>query len=135
MAVTYSIATTVRTNNGSITIPSVSVSGDAELVYDDTIAAGATNKHIVMALDVSALKAFVIAVDGLTTGKTVTVKTNSSSTPADTITLTPAVRGVLWYTGQTGDNPLSEDVTDFYVTSDDTVNRRLQIFACADVTP
>jgi hypothetical protein len=135
MAVTYSIATTVRTNNGSITIPSVSVSGDAELVYDDTIAAGATNKQIVLAVDVSEVKCIVIAVDGLTTGKTILIETNNSGTPVDTITLTADVKGVVWYTGSTADNPLTTDVTAFYVTSDDTVARRLRIYVCADVTP
>jgi len=135
MPVTYSIATTIRTNNGSVTIPATTVSGDAELVYDDTIAAGTTDKQIVMAVDVSEVKCIVIVVDGLSTGKTMTIETNSASSPVNTITLTPGTLGKVWYTGAVGANPLTTDVTSFFVTSDDTVNRRLRIYVCADVTP
>ena len=135
MPVTYQVATTVRTNNGSVTVPTVSVTGDAELVYDDSIAAATTNKEIVLAVDVSEAKCIVIVTDGLTTGKTMTLKTNSSGTPVDTLTLVPGALGVVWFTGSTAPNPFSADVTKFFVSSDDTVARRLRIYVCADVTP
>lgn len=135
MPVSHSVTVAYKTNNGSVSLPLTAVTGDAELVYDDTLAAGVTNKEIVMALDVSALKGFVIVVDAITATKTVTVKTNSSSSPADTLTLTPAAPGVFWFTGSWFDNPLTTDVTSFFVTSTDTAPRRLRIYVCADVTP
>lgn len=135
MPVSYQFNQTVRTNNGSVTIPGVTVSGDAELVYDDMIPAATTNKQIVLALDVSELKGFVIVAEGLATGKTMTLKTNSTSTPANTFTLTPASPGIAWHTGGPFTNPLTTDVTAIYVTSDDTAARRLRIYVCADVTP
>ena len=135
MPVEYTFGTTVRTNNGSVTVPGVRVSGDAELVFDDMIPAGAVNRHIVMGLDVSELKGYVIVAEGLATGKTMTVKTNSTSSPVDTLTLTPASPGVSWYAGAAYANPLSADVTAFYVSNDDTTARRFRVYACADITP
>lgn len=135
MPVKHQVSITYRTNNGSVSVPAVEVSGDAELVYDDTIPAGTTNKQIVLALDVSEVKGFVMACPAISATKTIVIKTNSTSSPANTLTLTSAVPGVVYYTGQTGANPLTTDVTSLYVTSTDTVDRRLQIYVCADITP
>jgi hypothetical protein len=129
------ISTTVRTDIGSITIPSVSVTADGSLAYDDMVPAATTNKEITLAVDVSAVKVIAIAVEGIAEGKTVTIKTNSTSSPTNTLTLTRSAPGVVWYTGQTGANPLTADVTSFYVSSDDTAPRRLRIYVGADVTP
>jgi hypothetical protein len=135
MAVKHSLSYTYRTNNGSVSVPALSVESDAELVYDGTIPAGAVNKRITMALDVSNVKSVAIVVAAITATKAITVKTNSTSAPDDTLTLTPAAPGFVWMEGMPFDNPLGTDVTDFYVTSTDTVDRNLKIYACADVTP
>lgn len=129
------ISTTIRTDIGTLTVPAVSVTADGSLAYDDMIAAGTTNQQITLAVDVSAAKLIAIAVDGIAEGKTITVKTNSTSSPTNSFNFTRQSPGVVWYTGQNGANPLTADVTSFYVSSDDTAARRLRIYVGADVTP
>lgn len=130
MALTHTIGTTYRSNNGSVSVPTLTLTGDGEVVYDGSIAAGATNVEVAMAIDVSAMKAMAIVASGA-----LVIKTNSSSTPADTITLTDSVKSIVWYTGSTFTNPLTTDVTALYVSNAGASAVTLKVVALLDITP
>lgn len=89
---------------------SVVVSAGKRLSYSEAIPASSTDLLVAGNIDVSQLKAFWIKSD-----VALTIETNSGSSPADTITLT-AGRPVIWdhLSGET--NPLTTDVTAFYIT-------------------
>lgn len=130
MAVTHIIGTTYRSNNGTVSVPSVSVTGDSELVFDGTIPASTTNFEIDIAIDVSAMKAYAFSAGGACT-----VKTNSSSSPVDTITFTSTVKGAVWYDGSTSDALLTADVTKLFVTNPGSSSITFKLVALLDVTP
>jgi hypothetical protein len=85
---------------------------------------------ISVAIDVSALKSIAIVASGA-----LTVKTNSSSSPADTITLTDSMKAVIWYTGSVFDNPLTTDVTALYVSNAGADAVTFKLVALLDITP
>lgn len=92
---------------------SVSLSSGAVVDIDEAIADDTTDGLVALTLDVSQLKLVYIVCD-----QAVTLETNSSSSPDDTLTLT-ADTPVLWYVGcgyPIGDL-FSADVTALYVTN------------------
>jgi hypothetical protein len=97
----------------------------------EAIPANATNVLMTVALDVSAMKAFYLLSD-----VACTIKTNSSGSPADTITVAAGVP-MLWDVAHEGalPNPFGTDVTAFYVTTASTVGGTLSFYALSDPTP
>lgn len=93
-------------------IPStVTLTGDGEANCESTtpaIAASATNYEFDIAVDVSTLIGLVISTD-----KNLIVKTNSTSAPDDTLTLS-AGKPLFWYVGCGMPCPLTVDVTKLY---------------------
>lgn len=85
----------------------------------------ADDVEILQTLDVSEVKGLVLLCSA-----DATLKTNSSSEPDDTISLT-AGRSVSWITGQ-GANPLTADVTSFFASS--TTGGTLQMWFLSDPT-
>lgn len=130
MAITHTIGTTYRSNNGSVSVPTKTLTGDGEVVYDGSIAAGASDVEIAIALDVSAMKSLAIVASGA-----LTLETNSTSTPGDTIALTSDNKAVIWYDGSQFDNPLSTDVTKIYASNAGASAVTLKIVALLDITP
>lgn len=90
-----------------------SVSANGESVFSDLVPHSTTNQHAVKAYTKANLKSLCLFSD-----QAVTLKTNSSSTPQDTITL-QAGKPVLWSLSQDGSGacPFSNDVTDLYWTN------------------
>lgn len=89
--------------------------GNAELNLDVSVAAGATNQQYHIAFTRANLQSLCIAA-----GDVLTIKTNSSGSPTDTITLSAAPGQVLvWSLASDGLSrcPFSADVTTLYVTN------------------
>jgi hypothetical protein len=109
-----SISVTVRrevATNGLAIVTTKQHESDAQLLIDDTIPAGDTNREILAAIDLSKAKVIAIKSD-----KNLTLKTNSSSAPANTINLLANVT-YLWETGGYFANLLTTNVTKFFVTN------------------
>ena len=104
-------------------------SGRVEL--DETIPAASTNLQCNFTADVSAMVALMIVSD-----QDVTIKTNSTSTPGDTIPLKANVP-IPWVSdfGSKPPNPLTADVTTIYVNNAGAVPARLRIYNLQDATP
>ena len=88
-----------------------------------------TNLQMNWQVDVSTIKAikFLSDID-------LTIKTNSSGSPADTITLT-ANQPLFWHVGMGLTSPLGTDVTTIFVTAAGSVAGTLKVWCITDVTP
>jgi hypothetical protein len=130
MAITYTVTKGLRTNNGSFGTNTNSYSVEGEHVIEVPIPAASTNLLIAFTLDVST----VIAL-GISASKALTIKTNSSSAPDDTITLADSESII--YGNDEPDavaNPFTTDVTALYVTNAGAAASVLKIAAGLDVT-
>ena len=108
---THTLTTGYKTDEGTVTSVGQSFTGDGELGVNDSVAASTTNKHYAVAVTKTQIVAMV-----LYASKAVTIKTNSSSTPQETITLADGAQ-ITWYSTSTATCPFSSDVTGFYVTN------------------
>jgi hypothetical protein len=125
---THEIQYTWRGGGTPIT-KSVSLQAEAEENRDIDLIGAVTNLLVELVIDVSQLKMIFITCD-----KAATVKTNSSSSPQETITI--AAGGVFqWATGQGIANPFADDVTAIYVSKPGSNNGVLSVRALIDPTP
>lgn len=111
---THSITTGYKSDEGTITSVIKSFTGDAELGVEDNLAVGATNQHYTLAITISQIKAMVLYASG-----SVTIKTNSSSTPQETISLGAGAQLVWTNDASLGAIPFAGNITGFYVTNTD----------------
>lgn len=108
-----------------------SIANGRRITYAETIAGEATNVLVACNLDVSAMHLLFIKASGA-----LTLKTNSSSVPDDTLAVPASNDGsILWYTGCGKANPLTEDVTALYVTNAAETDVVLEIEVVDDPTP
>lgn len=107
----------------------VSLTADGSTIDTISVATGQTVFHYVTAVDVSALSAVYIVSD-----KAVTLKTNSSGSPDNTITLA-ANKPLLWYVGCGITNPLTVDVTGIYIANASGSTATIEFRFLQDVTP
>lgn len=89
--------------------------------FSETIADGAADQQFALAIDISELKQFAIVA-----GEAMTVKTNSSGAPDDTLVLVKDVP-VFFVSGDPA--VFSADVTDIFVTNSSGTDGRLDIIA------
>lgn len=131
MAITHRIGTTYNGGAGQMSSVSRTLTGSGELRVDETIPAASTNLAVAFALDRESAKSVGIYCD-----KAITIKTNSSSSPTDTI---PVAAGqlIVWGNDEDAlaDMVFSADVTALYVTNAGASAARLRIEALVDVTP
>ena len=104
------------------------LSGNGRQSISETIADSTTDGLVAFALDVSECASFFILAD-----QALTVKTNSSGSPADTLTLSAGVP-YLWHTGAIDSFQLGTDVTALYVTNASGEDATLRIEALYDPT-
>lgn len=97
-------------------------------VVDESIAIAADNL-VAWTLDLSQLKMLYIH-----STQIVTLETNSSSAPDDTIILA-AGQPLIWYTGYLYDNLITADVTQLFVTNASQAIATLNIECLFDATP
>jgi len=111
----HRVSTTVRTNAGTVSAASYTLSGDHEFNYEATSLPIGTDVQVDLVADVSTIVSLVIE-----STTAMTLKTNSSGAPVDTITLV-ANKPVVWNTqilATLGTAcPLTVDVTSLFVTN------------------
>lgn len=100
---------------------------ETEVNIAATIDASTTNKLIDIALDVSEIQSIVISSD-----VTLTVKTNSSGSPDDTLTITGG-KPYIWTVNSYDTCLLTTDVTKIYVTNGTSGDAALKISALVNV--
>ena len=104
-----------RYGNGTTTLTGAPVSGTNEPGIDLQIPASTTNQLAAFAFTVATLTSIWIQVD-----QTTTLKTNSTSSPGNTITLTP-LAPFFWQANSGIACPFTVDVTAFYFTTGSTI--------------
>lgn len=125
----HSHSQSVSVGSGSIGGGAKKYQGSGQVRIDETIANGDTDKAVNFTLDVSTLKSIVILSD-----RALTLETNSSSAPTNTIVLKAGVPYV-WNTDSYDTCKITADVTSLFVTNGTGASARLQIDAVTDVTP
>ncbi len=127
----HTIETVYKTKEGTGRKSSIKIQADGSVHRELTIPAGATIQ-VTVAIDVSEIKGLNI---GISKG-TATVKTNSSSEPTDTLSLS-AKKDVIWTPDDTQACPLTDDVTALYITNTSESGEDLDFYlqAAVDSTP
>lgn len=113
MAITHSLAESYKGAGGVVVTSTVQTfSADSESNIDEAVV-GISTVFVALNLDKSNIVSILLYSD-----KALTVKTNSSSAPTDTIVLAAGVPRI-WNTGHVaGDNPIQADVTaGFYLVN------------------
>lgn len=104
-------------------------SADGSDSREITIAIGASDYEVVIAIDFSELKSLFIAAD-----QDLTLETNSGAVPDDTISL-KADAPMVWNEDSYFSNPFTADVTSIFVTNASGVATTLIIEVVQDATP
>lgn len=111
----HRVSTSVRTNAGTVSSNSYTLTGDHEFNLEVEDKAVGTDTQYDMVIDVSTIQSLCIE-----STTAMTLETNNSGTPADTISLT-ANKAVVWNTqiqSTLGTAcPLTTDVTSLFVTN------------------
>ena len=124
MSFTHQVTEKVLVGGESITKTNTLTSG-SKISIDESLSIG-TNTLVALTLDVSQVKACYILAD-----TAMTIKTNSSGSPANTLTLVANIPYV-WYTNKYDTFKLTTDVTALYVTN--AAAGRLQMEFLVDPT-
>ncbi len=115
MAVTNSITDTISisyTGNGkAVTTPVGAYTGTLAESIETVIAAGAVKTAITITFPVATIKCLIVSSD-----QDVTLYTNSSTTPIETLAIKAAF-GLFWTKDQPVACPFSTDITHFYVSN------------------
>lgn len=127
MSFNHHIKMQYQTEAGQVVSTDTVYSDNGAPAFNDAIAASQTNKEIDIAFVRANLKSFVFWAD-----QDLTLKTNSSGSPADTIAYKKNTRFV-WSNDEYSAIPFSADVTKFYVTTGVNVTNIL-IFACVHIS-
>lgn len=101
--------------------------GQANLI-DEVIPQAATHLQLELAFEVAKLKSFLAISD-----VDLTIKTNSSSAPQETLTVGPD-NPIFWCSDTGPAAPFAGDVTKIFVTEANASDARLQIKALVDPT-
>jgi hypothetical protein len=118
--VTHKITSSVQSSSGSVSLTGYdSEAGNSEIIFDQTFSASTVNQSITLALTAADLQAvFLVSPQGCT------IKTNSTGSPNNTITLEPNIP-VIWGASNGLTCPFTADVTVAYVSC--TPAARLQM--------
>jgi hypothetical protein len=97
----------IKTDAGTVVSDGVTLDAAAEENAQIVAVAGEV-QELDLAVDVSQIESFYIESD-----QDVTLKTNSTGSPAQTFALT-GKKALWWHVGATGSNPLTTDITKLY---------------------
>lgn len=126
-SITHTIGQSYKSGAGSTSAVSKTVTSNTETNVETVVTAGATNATITLVLDVSAIQSLMLYSD-----QPCTIKTNSDSTPADTITLA-AKQMIIWTASNIEACPLTVDVTSLHVAVPGATDAAIKVFALLDL--
>ncbi len=101
--------------------------GESQITLSPVIPDGTTNQLVLIAIDVSLLKFLAIKSD-----KAITIKTNSSGSPDDTLSILAGVP-YIWGDGGYDTCLLTTDVASMYITNATADDANVQIIALVDL--
>jgi hypothetical protein len=108
----HQITSTYATDEGTAVSAISKYTGSTEVAYDGTVPATTDLQEV----DIAFLRANVHSLL-LYSSQALTIKTNVSGTPVDTLTLA-AGQGIVWGTDHAEANPFAHDVTKIFLSND-----------------
>lgn len=108
---THTVVETYKTGTGTFASVSNTFNSSTELSIDESVPDATTNYEIDVAVTLANVQSMVLYCD-----QDVTIKTNDSGTPDDTIALAGGT-AIIWNTSRLETNPLTVDLTALYVTN------------------
>lgn len=136
----HKIVTSYSSEGGTSIIKTEEIEGTVSINVEEVIPGGAVNHEIDVAIPLTGLKGFAFAcskVSGQLSSLTftgLTLKTNSTGSPADTFTITPA-NGIAWSVGDASiTNPIGTAITTIYITNAGTADANFVARALRDAT-
>lgn len=117
------------TAGGATIVKRRTFTGSQRISVSETVADSVTDGQINVAIDVSAVKSFMLVSD-----QAVTVETNDGTTPDDTLTLV-ANEPYEWTENSEHTFLLGTDVTALFVTNASGSTATIQLEAIVDATP
>jgi hypothetical protein len=128
MAFTHTI--TLSLASAGVAIGGTQVlTADNKSSFDIPLTASQADVAVDVAFDKDRLQSLFIKSD-----KDLTIETNSTSEPGDTLTI-PGGEPFVWNQNMAWDNPFSADVTKFYLTNGEAAAARVQMEFLYDPTP
>ncbi len=118
---THVLGVSYKTDAGQITSTTDSYTGNAENDLEAVVAGSTTNQEYDMAITVSKIVSMVVYSD-----KALVIKTNSTGSPGNTVTLA-ATKQVVWNTDSVMAKPFTVDTTKLFVTNTGTPSAVLKI--------
>ncbi len=112
MAFTHKVNTSYSTDEGPVVSSFDTQTGNTEVGFDGTIAATTDNIEVDIGFAHTPTKALEFW-----SSTALTVKTNSSSSPTQTISLT-ANQALIWTVAHPESNPITADVTKLFLSND-----------------
>lgn len=114
MSITHTRTTSYSVNGSPVIAATSPQTGDEEVDLDVAVPASVTNQEYDIGWTETALKSVLLYSDSA-----VTIKTNSSGTPQDTIALA-AGQAIAWQFGDPGTAPFAGTVTKLFITNGNT---------------
>jgi hypothetical protein len=112
MSFTHTIGLLYTTNGQSVTSANLTQTGNEEFDIDAAIPPATVNFEYDVAFTLSTVRSILLTCD-----QAITIKTNSSGSPQETITLT-AGQAIVWQTGATlGAGPFAASITKFFLSN------------------
>ena len=106
---TYSL--TYKTGEGTVVTTSQNYTSDGQVDVDDIVPPSTTNKNYALAITLANVKSLLIYSD-----QAVTIKTNSSGAPSDTINVKAGVP-IAWNTDMLNSIPFATNVSQMFITN------------------
>jgi hypothetical protein len=117
---TMSVTVAVTAGGNSLTPRTFTATSDQLVQQTVALAANTTNQPVTIAFKVATLATIYVYCDA-TDGSTVTLKTNSTSVPGNTITFKNG-EAFVWDSNMGITNPFTVDVTEWYLTNTTACN-------------
>jgi hypothetical protein len=130
MPIEHTIETVYKSKEHTGRKTSAKVLADGAVNREVNIPAGAQDLRITCPIDVSEIKGLNIGCDK----GALAIKTNSTSTPADELTIDNKL-DIIWTPASPTPCPLTTDVTDFYVSNNGDTDALFYVQAAVDATP
>jgi hypothetical protein len=112
MAFTHTVSKSYKTDAGTTSSINYVKTGPSDLNYDGVIAPNTTNHEVDLVFTHASMTSICIYATGA-----VTIKSNSSSAPDNTVTMTDGQQ-IIWNSNEAGTNPfVTADVTKIFITN------------------
>jgi hypothetical protein len=111
MSFKHTFAVTYKTDEGTIATTSNDYTADGATGIDDVVPPSTTNKEYDLPVTLANVKSLLIYSD-----QALTIKTNSSVTPSDTITVKAGIP-IVWNTDMINSIPFATNVAKMFITN------------------